>query len=213
MTRRIVKPQPNEDGISFMKNPPLDWEQINKQEWKPWKLETEEGESISLKCPYGQPGHILWVRETFYAYGSWAIDKFGAKFSDKTLSFGDYKYADNPPVKVELKRGSLLGWYKRPSLFMPKAACRTWLEITNIKVERLQDISEDDAIAEGVIEYQDGTFKNYFKKKGLREQDGVECLLAKGSFQSLWHSINGQENWDKNPWVWVISFKEVTNSF
>lgn len=62
--------------------------------------------------------------------------------------------------------------------------------------------------------YEDGTYRNYFKKKGLREQDGVECLLAKGSFQSLWDSINDKpaKNWTANPCVWVISFKVLSTT-
>ncbi len=73
-------------------------------------------------------------------------------------------------------------------------------------------LNEEDAIAEGVLEFEDGTFKNYFTQKGLREIDGVECLLAKGSFQSLWCSINGLDSWKQNPWVWVIKFKVLSTT-
>ncbi|MOA26207.1 hypothetical protein D3C78_1469830 [compost metagenome] len=100
----------------------------------------------------------------------------------------------------------------RPSIHMPKKASRVWLQITNIRVERLQDVSEYDANAEGVLAYGDGYYKNYFTQKGLREVDGVQCLLARGSFQSLWASINGMDSWETNPWVWVIEFKVLSTT-
>ncbi len=65
MTRRSMKVQPNENGVSFMPNAPLDWESIYKEEWKPWKFDTEEGETVCLHCPYGEVRDLLWARETF----------------------------------------------------------------------------------------------------------------------------------------------------
>jgi hypothetical protein len=145
-------------------------------------------------CPYGNIGDLIWVRETWQRRSHEAISK----------GFDEYYY------KAGWKGCNDAGW--KPSIHMPKAASRIWLKITDIKVERLNSISEDDAIKEGIIEYEDGTFKNYFTQKGLRDQDGVECLLPKGSFQSLWCSINGIESWDHNPWVWVISFQVVSKT-
>src|SRR5690606_3728284 len=80
------------------------------------------------------------------------------------------------------------------------------------RVERLQDISEEDAVAEGVIEFEDGYYKNYFTKKGLRESDGVECLTAIASFQTLICQINGLNTWDSNPWVWVVKFRVLSTT-
>ncbi|MCZ8353933.1 MAG: hypothetical protein O9340_04310 [Cyclobacteriaceae bacterium] len=139
-------------------------------------------------CPYGKVGDLLWVRESF------------SNNEDGTF---DYK-ADYPFTKPQG------GW--KPSIHMPKKAARIILEITDIRIERLNDISEDDAIAEGVLEFEDGTFKNYFTQKGFRAEDGVECLLAKGSFQSLIASINGKNIIDLNPWVWVIKFKVLSKN-
>lgn len=153
--------------------------------------ENWQGESgRKIKCPYGQPGDVLWLRETW---------------SDCT------DRPDCPAYKAgkdgwEAFHGDLK-W--KPSIHMPKAACRLFLRVKSVRVERLQKISEKDAKAEGVLEYEDGTFKNYFKTKGLRAVDGVECLLAKGSFQSLWSSINGLDSWNINPWVWVIEFERI----
>jgi len=147
-------------------------------------------------CPYGNVGDLLWVRETF-AKAS-CIFHGGNKFSHYV-----YK-ADNDPLHNHFK------W--KSSIHMPKEAARIILEITDIRIERLNDISEDDAIAEGVLQFEDGTFKNYFTQKGLRAKDGVECLLAKGSFQSLIASINGKNIIDLNPWVWVIKFKVLSKN-
>lgn len=153
--------------------------------------------------PYGYIGSLLWVRETFH------LEKYFNGLYEKTLIKYKADYGAEP-----------VAWNWRPSIFLPKERARIWLEITNIRIERLNDISEDDAEAEGVLEYEDGTYRNYYKKKGLRETDGVECLLAKGSFQSLWDSINGKPtrkkpnppSWESNPWVWAITFKILSTT-
>ena len=101
------------------------------------------------------------------------------------------------------------------SIFMPKEVCRIKLEILDIRAERLQDISEEDCIAEGILELaqsavqlaQNGRqFFDYSKKPELFN-DGV---TAKESYKSLWQSINGKDSWSKNPWVWVMEFKKIT---
>lgn len=197
-TRREVKPQPQ----------PIATEVVASDQWKgkdfvarfPYDREPVVYEVTNLyKCPYGQPGDVLWVRESFttpFLYDGAEQDfYYRADFDTST-----------PHVR------HITGCKWSPSIHMPKAAARIWLEVTEVKVERLQDITEDSAKAEGVFEYEDETFKNYFKKKGLRAQDGVECLLAKGSFQSLWCSINGIESWTANPWVWVIKFKVLSTT-
>ena len=144
-----------------------------------------------IPCPYGFEGDVLWVRET-WAYVDFAGEDNG------------YVYRATDPDWETME-----GWKWKPSIFMPRAACRLRLEIQSISVERLQDITEEDAIREGIVEYEDGTYHNYFKRKGLRYEDGVECLLAKGSFQSIWISINGAESWNANPWIWKIEFKKI----
>jgi len=162
------------------------------------------------------------VRETFYAYGKWienGISKSGKqkfKFIDLTFSRGHkHMYLDNPPNNVcagnLAKNDSIVGWFKRPSLFMPKSACRIFLKITNIRVERLQDISEKDAVLEGVriiyfAESKLAVFRNYL----LKEEKGT--LNPIKSFFSLWESINGKESLNSNPWVWVIEFEKIDKS-
>jgi len=161
-------------------------------------------------CPYGKIGDVLWVRETFHKHedsiqGSYAYSEGEkVKYPPHILENGirwcvDFK-ADYPK--------SSLKW--KPSLFMPKSACRIFLEVVSVKVERLQEISEDDAIQEGVEFHKpvpgDGltVWKNY-----TSEQTPFYGDNAKLSFQKLWQSINGADSWEANPFVWVIEFKRI----
>lgn len=133
-------------------------------------------------------GDFLWVRETW----RWIEQETGG-----------YRYEYKATEKINLS----VKW--RPSIYMPRAALRLFLKVTNIRVERLQEITEQDALNEGIVDYKDGTYKNYYRKKGLTDQDGVECLGPIASFQSLWQTINGFESWDNNPFVLVITFKVI----
>lgn len=190
MTRRIVKPQP--DHFHKFGNGPM----------LPQKGEVE------ISCPYGRVGDLLWVRETFKQVSHYAF------FDDTIFQFK----ADGKTTMPQLNHPDadidqcidMSAW--KPSIHMPKAIARIWLMIEGIRIERLNTISEDDAINEGVLEFEDGTYKNYFTQKGLRAIDGVDCLLAKGSFQSLWCSINGLDSWEASPWVWVIKFKVISTT-
>lgn len=95
----------------------------------------------------------------------------------------------------------------RPSLFMPRWAARILLEITDVRVERLNDISEEDAKAEGIYL----THTNMFGGEEWEDylDDNLFCPFAVDSYKSLWRKINGLDSWDKNPWVWVVCFKVV----
>ena len=144
-----------------------------------------------IKFPY-EVGDVLWVRETFVQYP--VIGKNGNEIET------EYK-ADESPVKFRWK----------PSIFMPKSACRLFLQVKSVRVERLQDITEEDAIAEGIKPSEDfaglyflyGSTKNYGR---ITRTDYVDPIK---SFHSLWLSINGPTSWVKNPWVWVIEFEKI----
>lgn len=148
-----------------------------------------------VTCPYGKVGDVLWVRETFLCYS----DENG---NDAVL----YKAE---PHADEFSIGLFEGKPKwKPCIFMPKEACRIFLEITDIRIERLQDISEEDAIKEGIEIISHGGFgrsgeewKNYLNGGILR--------TAIISFGSLWQKINGLKSWQANPFVWVIEFKQI----
>lgn len=133
-----------------------------------------------IKPKYNE-GDILWVRET------WAKTEIGFVYKAKTCG------NDKPKN----------GW--KPSIFMPKEAARFFLKVTGVKAERLQDISREDAIAEGIERFDDATFwyKNYLN------QPLPGCSNPITSFQTLWMSINGVESWQSNPWVWVYEFKKI----
>ena len=100
----------------------------------------------------------------------------------------------------------------KPSLFMPKEACRIFLEIEDVKVERLQDITEEDAINEGIFDMYRGkgiignAYRNYLDKEGGYDSVADDAIH---SFQTLWQKINGISSWDDNPFVWVNSFKSI----
>lgn len=133
-------------------------------------------------------GDVLWVRETFKPNNiptGWPFH---------------YRAANDTFTDPENEK-----W--KPNIFMPKAACRIFLEITNIRVERLNDISEQDAIAEGIERTDFNSFFNEYYKNYL--PTGYTDLLPKDSFKSLWQSINGKDSWEANQWVWVISFKRI----
>lgn len=173
---------------------------------------------VYVKCPFGEIGDILWVREAFYAYGYWAENgvtektkQLAFKFIDETEKLGlSYRYFDNKPNNVNSSDDNRRGWYLRPSIHMPKAACRLWLEKTATRAERLQDITNEDAKNEGVLLYESGThWLNYEDQHFNTTQFIYNCNDAAESFKTLWWLINGRESWFANPWVWVNSFKKV----
>jgi hypothetical protein len=174
---------------------------------------------------------IIWVRETFYAYGRWVkngLSKNGKqkyKFNDFTLlsnSDFKYKYEDCKPQRIKTGRENEIGWYKRPSLFMPKQACRLFLEVTEIGAEKINSISESDSIKEGVENCiaDKETFgcraqgmriyRDYLRKdNSLKNYPNNGYGTAKASFETLWYKINGEQSWQSNPFVWVYTFKRV----
>jgi len=161
-TRRVVKPQP-----VFVAAPNV-----------PFKTADADPKGI-IRCPYGQPGDRLWVRETF-----------------APMIGGGYVYAADY-TEERLKKPGGSGFWK-PSIHMPRAASRITLEITGVSIEKLNDISESDAMAEGAgilmpqHEYLDGNPDEY-----------------RQLFRILWESIHGPGSWDSNPFVWVVEFKKL----
>lgn len=151
------------------------------------------GERLEIPCPHGQPGDRLWVRETWALTcgGGWAVNP-------STLTF---RAGGDPPIRIiKPEQFTPIGDIKqrpdnevpgrwRPSIHMPRWACRQFLDITDVRVERLRDIDPDDMLAEG-----------------LYEEENVAYLLQ--SFRILWDGLNAKRGygWDVNPWVWVIVY-------
>lgn len=157
-------------------------------------------------CPYGAPGDRLYVRETWRCEGS--------SFRELNTASPVYEYfinyqADDRTLplrfgaqqKLTGKSHTVAGdiaW--RPSIFMPRRASRITLEVTGVRVERLQDISEADAMAEGVQHACGDVF-------GVDSLVPPEHDLPQDAFAALWEGINGAGSWEANPFVWVINFR------
>jgi hypothetical protein len=149
---------------------------------------------------FGQPGDRLWVREAFFAFGRWDTRFNAGKgrdewyFTDMTLASGfSYRYAadDGPGADPHARReaGAAPAWHERNALFMPRAAGRIVLEIAGVRIERLQDISGADALAEGV--------------------NLVEGQTPVQAYRAVWERINGEGSWAANPLVWVVGFRRL----
>jgi len=178
-TRRIVKPV-------FHKGTILKY--AGDSEYLAGKT-TDSSDVVRLFCPYGQPGDTLWVRET------WRASASDPKYVHFAADLSDYEREEKGP------------W--RPSIFMPRWASRLTLRITSVRVERLQDISEADAEAEGVL-----PFFEQFDAIGRDQRVGGRLCADHPhwtSFVCLWDEINGDRGaWASNPWVWCISFERVS---
>lgn len=199
VTRRTVRHQPDvpvTDAIprrNFPHGPALiDWY------WRPkyGHLNGIPSTGWDFKCPYGQPGDRLWVRE---AFGSQVRSHGGG-----TGRFTVYRATSPDAIDFKCASGKEYPVKWKPSIHMPKHLSRILLEITDIRVEQLQDINEEHAIAEGV---DVSICQQFLETSPTRHQ----CKLAAlHGFSGLWESINGTGAWDSNPWVWVVEFKRVT---
>lgn len=188
-TRRIIKPQPSKNCTGF--SPAISGEHWIEQ--LPVKvpagmLHPRQGavdttiSGNSLRCPYAPVGARIWVREAYLVRGAGKIPVYKADLS--AVDAAGF--------------GAMYGGWKR-AMYMPRWASRIVLEIINIRVERVQDISEADAVAEGVSILPDAEI-------AARVADDS---VARMEFWALWTSIHGPGSWEANPWVWVLDFKRV----
>lgn len=215
-TRRIVKPRKDRNfGVDLVEH----------------ELAGEINAGDFTNCSVGQPGDGLWVRETFQGplVDEDEIASYHEEGPDKYLTPEFCKYRATDQLDAIDFDGNELGW--RPSIHMPRWASRITLEIVNVRVEQLQDISIADAQAEGIF------FKDYGRNcfhGGSWPKDVGECPApfashpqregwswkettsheqchgnARYCYGALWESINGAGSWNKNPWVWVVEFKVV----
>ena len=192
-TRRVMKPQPPEDCRLLVES--IFPTKVDKHgEESPgderFGVTTYDGDWC-LPCPHGAPGERLWVRERW--------GEFRRRPGEPVY------YADDP-----LALGASNPW--RPSIFMPRRFSRITLEITGVRVERLQDISEADAIAEGIesLPCDDvRAFRDYLDGGERSGMYSFQTTDARKSYRSLWESINGAGSWDANPWVWIVEFRRA----
>ena len=193
------------DGRKTQTRRPIKWKQtrfteIGEREdgskW-PWSEDAEHACDFWHPCPFGAVGDRIWVRETFctvddtqYGGGKWVDYRATPKFEASHPAGWDCAPNDAEALK----------W--RPSIHMPRWASRILLEITDVRVERLNAISQEDAQAEGME-------LTGWRPTYSDPDSGGEVLTPYDNFAQLWESIYGEESWKANGWVWVISFKRV----
>lgn len=204
-TRRVMKPQPVgvPEGAYFDRY-------NNGINWNFWTADDKMCNHITgaikntchWRCPYGEPGYLLWVRETLAVVGEgFDYDADGSLASEITDSnadlWGRYGHEDGPDIHPT----------RIPSIFMPRWASRLTLRITDVRVQRLQDISEEDAKAEGSeimwdVMLDAGTFSG---------PGDVTQFTARDTFRDYINLLNKKRGygWETNPWMWAVSFEVI----
>lgn len=183
VTRRVMKPQPKVTEAYLREHEAwVEGLTLSDHVNNAW-----QSGFIDVACPYGEPGDRLWVRETFATLSAGQYEPVKPAYG-----YGqEVRFAATDPL-ADCDVG-VRGYPWRPSIHMPRWASRILLEITAVRVERLQDISDEQALAEGV-DQTNTSIPGYARQR----------------FQDLWESINGTGSWDANPWVWVVEFKRIT---
>jgi len=192
-----------EKGLEFLNENPDEWTSLESAISENGDiyilLKDKKGKiAVYSKSPYGRIGDCLWVRETWTLFVTTFINE---------QEYPMYFYKADYPTKLVGKK-----W--KPSIHMPRKASRITLEIIDIRIERLWDITEKEAIREGVeivSNMQDGSidfqYPYSYLARDYLDGDPTACVdTARDSFFSLWKKINGIESFEKNPWVWVIVF-------
>ncbi|SXP15459.1 ASCH domain-containing protein [Klebsiella pneumoniae] len=221
-TRRIMKVQPESNQLGLLLiTDSTKHSDIGKYHWAESNATGNHVRSKLFSCPFGAVGDRIWVRETWAILGNedgccidWeeklckadersAARIYRASCEQRPGNYGLWSIPDDADWKPHTKDYQYEGAW-RPSIHMPRWASRILLEITDVRVERLNAISEEDARAEGII---DGGCLN------CGEPEPCGCANpdpdATDAFAYLWQSIYGQESWNANPWVWVIEFERV----
>jgi len=185
MTRRVIKPQP--DFPVFVKKAVCSYDDESSYYcW--WLLDSFDltiDDCSFLRCPYGVPGDHLWAKET-WGIGTQLAGGIVYRASGGRLADGEH-------------------WH--PSIFMPRELSRITLEITNIRAERLQDITEEDAMKEGMAR----ELRAALGYSPEVSEETFNLTQARDTFRILWDKLNSKRGhgWKKNDWVWVIEFKKI----
>lgn len=231
MTRRVVK-YPKK-----ITNPVVGWSAFTDAADREFCVRGihengQYGESF-FKQPYCK-GDVLWVRENWRVHNWFPDDgEMGIGFmvgqhvqtcydlpEEMYNRLWEQSCSDLAKAGYEIGTDENYSDYdvkdlrQRPNIFLPKEGARIWLEVSKVRVERVTDISADDAVAEGIYREWDGS--HYWYLNYLRDNVNDEAHMMKGlpksSFQSLWMKINGADSWDDNPWVWVVEFKVLSTT-
>ncbi len=214
-TRRVMAVQPESNQFGLLRiTDSTKRSDIGKYHWAESNATGTHQRSALFSCPFGQVGDRLWVRETWSDVNLEGIpaaayradgDVYSPMDDESFLDeYGAFNYEDHRVTKYHFA-----AWYSdliegiegvwRPSIHMPRWASRITLEITGVRVERLNDISHDDAKAEGCCYGRGGGVPDF-------------AVTPADHFPTLWASIYGEESWCANPWVWVIEFRRVGDS-
>jgi hypothetical protein len=184
-TRRPVKADGIADAVTGHFYPSIGLAQFRRADGR---------DSLPLRCPYGVPGDQLWVRETWHTDQP-DLEAARAQHED-VMSASPIYYRESEVVR----QNPHAGWRWRPSIHMPRWVSRINLEVTEVRVERLQAITEEDAKAEGLA--CDPTMPEGTDKRPTNR-------TRRGSFALLWDSIYAAAPWHQSPWVWVVSFRRL----
>jgi len=198
-TRRIVKPQPPLPHLGYM--------MLANGLATLCGPDYPDGDDDDLPCPYGVPGDRLWVRETFLpcrhsgtackpSEATYVCFRDGAQRFEKNGKTFEWT-CENPPDWTGRKFS--------PSIHMPRWASRLTIDLLAVRVERLLEITEEDAMAEGAPCIDNPDYDDEDPA-----DDEPQTHIA--GFADLWVKINGQESWDANPWVWALTFKVVSQT-
>ncbi len=201
-TRRLLKGQPSSKAAGLYAD------RYNKSErWAWWLPDNRMTEPSTFTCPYGQPGDRLWVKETWAAVydcpqlpccedGEGTHRRLVYRATDEGGVSGFCRSFDDEREAI---------W--KPSIFMGRKSSRLTLEITDVRVERLQDISEEDAKAEGCPGFDSEPADQGGTIYAMNGRSSAPSSRA--HYMHLWESINGAGSWGANPWVWVVDFKRI----
>lgn len=229
-TRRLMKPQPSGSA------PGVYGDRYNHSaQWAFWLPDNRMTEPRTWACPYGDPGDRLWCRET---HAQFSVGEGLDRAVPQAVAYratcdddGGFDYANGRGETMRLK---VTKW--TPAIHMPRWASRITLEVTGVRVERVQDISEEDAIAEGVeasyyretwlIVTEDGSTGDMFVEPDAETRASMRIELvkhrpaglmssARDNYRLLWGQINGYDgagSWDANPFVWCVAFRVVDSA-
>lgn len=198
-TRRVVKPQPPDDFDRHC------WFDAPAYGW------TNEPEPainwFTLRCRHGLPGERLYIREK-WALVQWdedGTDDWTGSIPKEPPGLGwSAHHAAGSTYENDCLEDRGFRW--RPSIHMPRWAARIIIEVTGVRVERIQDISDADAIAEGIRRFDETAGQSVYTWYGVDRSTDRNPI---GAYRTLWESIHGPGSWDANPWVWAVEFRRI----
>jgi len=223
-TRRLVKPPPEwtEPGTAWTSGFLGDGSRAGVS-WRAHHEEYPEEGSLLYRCPFGEPGDHLWVRETFRLESNQEFLEPGhepphadgrpvRRHEEGWWEQPHYRATD-PAPELDDGQGDGPGCRWTPSIYMPRWASRITLEVLQVRIERLRDISESDAAAEGAQHFPDIPSSHPYPRSAHRwsmesPTNTDQCLgSARMAFANFWIQLRGRDSWDDNPWVWAVTFQ------